>query len=153
MKATNERTVIRMVLEENAAASAEAEAGAVVCCSSGKLWLTQEGDAHDYVVPAGMAFHCARGGRVVMSGLEPGTVVVVRNVPAPAARVHGVHIASLDALVRAARAAQARHVAAALERAGTWAMRAARRVLAASWPVRARRVPVPAVGREEDCCA
>lgn len=117
MKANSERTAIRIVLEENAATSAEAKAGAVVCCSSGAIWLTQEGDPQDYVVPAGTAFHCARPGRIVMTGLDARSVAVVRAAPAAApSGVHGVHVASLDAFMRAARAAQARYLGAAPQR-------------------------------------
>lgn len=60
--------------------------GSVVRVLQGRTWITQEGDAHDYVVPAGMSFCAARGGRIVVSAVTDDTCIAIYHVrPLPAA--------------------------------------------------------------------
>jgi hypothetical protein len=59
--------------------------GSVVRVLQGRTWMTQEGDARDYVVPAGMRFCIARRGHVVVSAVTDDTIVALYRVrPSPA---------------------------------------------------------------------
>ena len=101
----------RIVIAAGEAASIEAAAGAAIQCVAGKLWLTQEGDARDHVVPAGTTFCTDRAGRVVVSGVDGEALVVVHeSAPAHCAR-GSVTIDSIERFARSAREAQARYVA------------------------------------------
>ncbi len=59
--------------------------GACIAVQSGRVWLTQTGDANDYFVAAGQSHVVARGGRVVIEGFAPQTTLRV-TADAPAAR-------------------------------------------------------------------
>ncbi len=60
--------------------------GSVVRVLQGRTWITQEGDARDYVVPAGMRFCVARSGHVVVSAVTHDTTIALYRVhPSPAA--------------------------------------------------------------------
>lgn len=60
--------------------------GTVVRVLQGRTWITQEGDARDYVVPAGMRFCVARKGHVVVSAVVDDTTIALYEVqPSPAA--------------------------------------------------------------------
>ncbi|MBX9903857.1 MAG: DUF2917 domain-containing protein [Burkholderiales bacterium] len=60
--------------------------GSVVRVLQGRTWITQEGDARDYVVPAGMRFCVARKGHVVVSAVVDDTTIALYEVrPSPAA--------------------------------------------------------------------
>ena len=110
----------RIEVAASAAASIEVSAGAALQCIAGKLWLTQEGDARDHVVPAGTTFCTDRGGRVVMSAIGGASVVLVRKA-APRHCVPGtVTIDSLERFTHTARAAQAEYVAALCARLAGW---------------------------------
>src|SRR5687767_2770184 len=76
----------RIDVSANTAASIEVAAGAAIQCITGKLWLTQEGDPRDYVVPAGTTFCTDRAGRVVVSAIEGASVAAVRTAPASCVR-------------------------------------------------------------------
>jgi ferric-dicitrate binding protein FerR (iron transport regulator) len=52
-------------------------AGACVTVLSGRVWLTQTGDANDYFVDAGQRHVVARGGRVVIESLTAQAVLRV----------------------------------------------------------------------------
>ncbi len=66
--------------------SVAGHSGSVVRVLQGRTWITQEGDARDYVVPAGMHFCVARSGHVVVSAVtEDTTVALYRVHPSPAA--------------------------------------------------------------------
>ena len=60
-------------------------AGACVAVQSGRVWLTQTGDANDYFVDAGQRHVLARSGRVVIEAFSPQARVHV-SIDAPAAR-------------------------------------------------------------------
>jgi hypothetical protein len=93
----------------------------------GKLWLTQEGDTRDHVVPAGATFCADRTGRVVLSAVDSASVVIVRK--APRYCVPGtVAIDSIERFTRNARAAQAKFVAGLVVSLGTWAVSTVRRL-------------------------
>jgi len=58
-------------------------AGACIAVQSGRIWLTQTGDANDYFVDAGQRHVMARGGRVVIESFTPqATLRVLREAPA-----------------------------------------------------------------------
>lgn len=46
-------------------------AGACIAVQSGRLWVTQTGDANDYFVDAGQRHVIVRSGRVVIEGCTP----------------------------------------------------------------------------------
>ena len=57
-------------------------AGACVTVQSGRIWLTQAGDANDYFVDAGQRHVVTRGGRVVMESFTAqATLRVLREAP------------------------------------------------------------------------
>lgn len=63
-----------------------ARRGSVIRVLQGRTWITQEGDAHDYVVPAGMRFCVAGSGHVVVSAVNDDTTIALYQVqPSPAA--------------------------------------------------------------------
>lgn len=58
--------------------------GTVVRCVTGRLWVTQEGDPRDYVVPAGARFCAGGSGRIVASAVaEHTSIAVYRITPQP----------------------------------------------------------------------
>ena len=59
-------------------------AGACVAVQSGRIWLTQAGDANDYFVDAGQRHVVARGGRVVIESFTPQAVLRVLPGAMPA---------------------------------------------------------------------
>lgn len=60
--------------------------GSVVRVLQGRTWITQEGDARDYVVPAGMRFCAARDGHIVVSAVVDDTRIAIYHIsPAAAA--------------------------------------------------------------------
>lgn len=50
--------------------------GERVRCEGGLVWLTQSGDATDYLLRAGESFTAQRRGRVVVQALEPASLCV-----------------------------------------------------------------------------
>ena len=73
-------------LPARATAAHELPAGACIAVQSGRIWLTQTGDANDYFVDAGERHVVTRPGRVVMEGFSPLTLLRV-TTSAPAARL------------------------------------------------------------------
>ncbi len=74
-------TAIR--LAAHATLAGRLPAGACIAVQSGRIWLTQTGDANDYVVEAGQRHVVTRGGRVVIESFTPqATVRVLRDGPA-----------------------------------------------------------------------
>ncbi|HYP30811.1 MAG TPA: DUF2917 domain-containing protein [Burkholderiaceae bacterium] len=58
-------------------------AGACIAVQSGRVWLTQTGDANDYFVAAGERHVVTRSGRVVIESFTPqATLRVLRDGPA-----------------------------------------------------------------------
>ena len=60
-------------------------AGTCIAVQSGRIWLTQTGDANDYFVDAGQRHVVARRGRVVIEAFSPQATLRV-TTDAPAAR-------------------------------------------------------------------
>jgi hypothetical protein len=58
--------------------------GSVIRTLQGRVWVTQEGDPQDYVVPAHGRFCAAREGLIVVSALADGTqIAIYRTEPEP----------------------------------------------------------------------
>ena len=58
-------------------------AGACIAVQSGRIWLTQTGDANDYFVEAGQRHVVTRAGRVVIESFSAqATLRVLRGAPA-----------------------------------------------------------------------
>ena len=58
-------------LAANATLARALRAGACIAVQSGRLWVTQTGDANDYFVDAGQRHVIVRSGRVVIEGCTP----------------------------------------------------------------------------------
>jgi hypothetical protein len=43
----------------------------VLNCESGELWITQDGDRRDIILPAGQSWHVDRSGPLVLSAFKP----------------------------------------------------------------------------------
>jgi hypothetical protein len=119
-----------------------ARRGTVVSCIAGEVWVTQEGDPRDYVVPAGARFCSAGGGRLVVAALGHGARVAVGEVRPEPAGLWSRNAVRVDAefaavVHRIAREQRARWFAGLVLAA--W--RAAKRV----W--RRRAAPPPAAAR------
>ncbi len=62
-------------LAAHATLARELPAGACVAVQSGRVWLTQTGDANDYFVEAGQRHVVACSGRVVIESFTPQAVL------------------------------------------------------------------------------
>ncbi len=45
--------------------------GQLLTCESGELWITQDGDRRDIILPAGQSWRIDRAGPLVMSAFKP----------------------------------------------------------------------------------
>jgi len=82
--------------------------GTVVCCLSGELWVTHEGDSRDYIVPRGRRYCSSEDGLIVANSLGgPSTVLVYWTDPqrCPEFATNGVH-ADFESTERLVRKAQ-----------------------------------------------
>ena len=67
--------VIRLAAQ--AALAVRLPAGACIAVQSGRIWLTQAGDANDYFIEGGQRHVVTRGGRVVIESFTPQAVLRV----------------------------------------------------------------------------
>jgi hypothetical protein len=72
-------------LGAHATIARQLRAGACIAVQSGRIWLTQTGDANDYFVDAGQRHVVTRHGRVVIEAFSPQATLHVTTA-APAAR-------------------------------------------------------------------
>ena len=72
-------------LPARATVARDLAAGACIAVQSGRVWLTQTGDANDYFVGAGQRHVVVRTGRVVIEGFSALTLLRV-STDAPSAR-------------------------------------------------------------------
>jgi hypothetical protein len=135
------------------AMSVQVAVGTGIQTLNGKVWVTQEDDVHDHVVPAGVTFFADRAGQMVLSAVDGGSTVVVR--PAARGDVPGtVRIDSFERLARDARYAHAVYIgdllATAVEKLVTGARRLVDLAKQRMHPVRRERpdhrLPVAGVG-------
>ncbi|MBI5786639.1 MAG: DUF2917 domain-containing protein [Rhodocyclales bacterium] len=52
--------------------------GQVLTCESGELWLTQDGDSRDVILPAGQSWRVDRSGPLVLSAFQPAVATLDR---------------------------------------------------------------------------
>lgn len=53
--------------------------GDLICCNTGELWITVDGDRRDVVLPAGASWRIEGDGAVVVSALQPSAFSVERH--------------------------------------------------------------------------
>ncbi|HYC48581.1 MAG TPA: DUF2917 domain-containing protein [Burkholderiales bacterium] len=104
----------RVALEPRQAVSVTVEPGTAIEATSGRIWLTQEGDARDHCIPAGVTFCTDRGGKAVLSAVGGPAEVVVRAAAGCAPGT--ARITSFERIVRAAREARGRYLGGLLAR-------------------------------------
>lgn len=95
-------------LGQNEPMPVRARRGTVVCCLSGELWVTHEGDSRDYIVPRGHRYCSSEDRLIVANSLDgPSTALVYWTDPErwPEFATNGVH-ADLESTERLVRKAQ-----------------------------------------------
>lgn len=110
-------------LAEGKAATLRAQRGTVIRAVQGRVWLTQDGDARDYVVPAGAYFCVAQRGRIVVSAIDGDSRIAVKRVQPVPEGLWSYSAVRLDAdfagtLEQAARQERSRQLAALVR--GAW---------------------------------
>lgn len=70
-------------LAANETASVHGHRGTSIRCVRGQLWVTQEGDSHDYFLPRGVSFVAAGAGRIVVNGVMAHNCAVAGRVLLP----------------------------------------------------------------------
>jgi hypothetical protein len=55
--------------------------GHLITCESGELWLTQDGDRRDIILPAGHAWLVDRPGPLVLSALTASRATLAQTIP------------------------------------------------------------------------
>ncbi|MGH8618143.1 MAG: DUF2917 domain-containing protein [Burkholderiales bacterium] len=68
-----------VALERLGGLSLQDAAGAAVTCLAGRLWITQEGDARDFVLAPGESLRIARGGLTLVSAVESSRLSVTAS--------------------------------------------------------------------------
>jgi hypothetical protein len=58
-----------LTIDKGATLVVEHAAGASVCCVSGSLWITHDGDIKDVLIDAGDTYRSERAGRMLVHGL------------------------------------------------------------------------------------
>jgi hypothetical protein len=61
--------------------------GQQLSCESGELWITQDGDRRDIIVPAGKSWRIDRAGPLVVSALKPAVATLTHAQSGRAASV------------------------------------------------------------------
>ncbi|HSH90916.1 MAG TPA: DUF2917 domain-containing protein [Ramlibacter sp.] len=56
-------------------------AGLTFDCKEGSVWVTVDGDEHDYILEAGESFSTQEHGRVVVYAFEPARVAIAPPAP------------------------------------------------------------------------
>jgi hypothetical protein len=122
----------RVRIAPRQAVSVDLETGDAIHCASGVIWMTQEGDARDHCVPAGVSFCADRKGQAVLSAVDGTSDVIVRRGTPNGGCIPGtLRIDSIERLTHAARNAQASAIAAAAARVSAWILSWVRRARAA----------------------
>lgn len=131
-------------LAEGRAVTVRARRGTVVRSVQGRVWVTQDGDQRDYVVPAGARYCAARTGRIVVSAIDGDSrIAVSRERPVPSG-LWAHNAVRFDAdfagtLENAARQAMADQVASLLRSVWQGVRHAWRRLLRLSIDVGSRQ--------------
>lgn len=122
--------------------------GTVIRVLSGRVWITQEGDARDYVVPELARFAAARQGMLVVSALEDSARIVVDQLGAESVADWGRNVVQLEpGFVEGIERAARREAALAFSRAvcGLW------RGLRSWWRQRFASAQRNSIGRGYHC--
>lgn len=92
--------------------SVAGRSGTIVKSLKGRLWVTQEGDLNDYVVPPGGRFCAAGNGNIVVSALTDDTQVAIYHVvPEPPADWRRNAVRMNPDFIKAAREAARKEMA------------------------------------------
>lgn len=59
----------------------------LLTCESGELWLTQDGDRRDVILPAGQSWRIDRSGPLVLSAFKPSVATLAHPQPGRSASV------------------------------------------------------------------
>ena len=59
--------------------------GQTIACESGELWITQDGDRRDVILPAGQSWRIDRAGPLVLSAFKPSVATLAQPQPDRAA--------------------------------------------------------------------
>jgi hypothetical protein len=124
----------RLTLAPGAAISVEARVGTELRSLEGRVWITQEGDVRDYIVPVGMRYTAGRSGRVVVNAVDGAAQVAVTwKVPEAAGALAQSRVSldyeSIAELKRAARRARSREIARLFRCGWAWLAHAFRHAL------------------------
>lgn len=65
-----------VTIDKGATLVVERAAGASVCCLSGSLWITHDGDVKDVLIDAGDTYRSERSGRMLVHGLAASSALV-----------------------------------------------------------------------------
>ena len=63
-----------LALDAGQVLSLDDAAGATLCPQAGRVWVTYEGNVHDYILSPGECLLLDRDGRTVLQALEPSYV-------------------------------------------------------------------------------
>jgi hypothetical protein len=73
----------------------------LLTCESGELWVTQDGDCRDVILPAGQSWRIDRSGPLVLSAFKPAVATLTQPHPGKSASVpRRQGAASVLALIR-----------------------------------------------------
>lgn len=70
----------RINLDANQLTTIQGRHGTSVLCLHGQVWVTQEGDARDYIVPRGLRYVAPGRGRIVVNGVAQHSRIEVAHV-------------------------------------------------------------------------
>lgn len=65
-----------LTIDKGATLAIERGAGVDVCCVSGSLWITHDGDVKDVLIDAGGTYRSERAGRMLVHGLAASSALV-----------------------------------------------------------------------------
>ena len=65
-----------LALDAGQVLSLDDAAGARICPQAGSVWVTYEGNVHDFIVAAGECLVLERNGRTVLQALQPAFVSI-----------------------------------------------------------------------------
>lgn len=126
--------------------------GSVIRTLQGRVWITQEGDPQDYVVPAHGRFCAAREGLIVVSALADATqIAVYRTEPEPPGDWRRNAVRLDPAFAEAAHRAARKEMAQWFARLASAGWRALRRLWLRRDAVRSNGAVLPGRARSYHC--
>jgi hypothetical protein len=77
LRTANPKESVRLFLKARSVLTLDPTSdGLEVCCPTGRLWLTQEGDGTDHILEPGTSFRTESVGRIVVEALADATFSV-----------------------------------------------------------------------------